>query len=1006
MQAAQDSEPLWSSWKGVPMEPVLAWELYFRPKAVPANAAKQGQPKPSTPALEAKALEQGTGDSAGTSADANLSTDPGAVAPPQVQAPPETVETKDSSTAPMPWDDLNLELYRRATAPVPPGIPVSRAAERLAETEAAAAELAILLSGDLGELWLDFLESELQFHLAEPKRWANVAQLTVKLELFQLAPLVANALAQPKNTYVHQAAWASLGELFGMRFETADEWRAFVGESTASPFTPAGHAKLREQANLSRARQLELLTFRPDKAIAYINDVDPKVRAGSAAVLGEALLAGTVDSDSTLDALLTRLEIEHRPAVVDALLEAAFTTLEGRDTEDQRVARLRSILAQAAQSTAPTSELLIARGLARLQWPATEPMAADSLESGAALLSAVLRTVSEVEPAGSGPGREDLRDADILFGVLKALDRVCRGVGGDSETSRRLGANVDRSPLLQLVLRDEFDLGVREIAAGTLPRVAPPEDITVLIDVLSDKNTELSSQLRYALLGAMGRFVERDDAAPEYNAPVVNCLLGHTGHSEEHIREHALGLLLSDAISTEISRDQARLFLARLDVEQAPSLQDTLLLLLGRYGDDSMLKGVLELKSFDSLVSRGPASEKAMVDLVSQLAGTDPAARFDAAQRFYQTVKPGVQISPGIHALSLLAELPAASLLDLSELEHREIAMWAVELRVYGVNLATDIPKGVDLLDHLVNLHVPSSGTGASHSQPEKELMLALFLSDIAATKTNGEAKAMESEVLAKFAMALEQAPQHDLANFSMLVRHARARFRSKPDSYGLAFVDYSIIFNSPERSLLDPGDLRSAAKSALSQARVRAEAAAVVAGTSPVDVSSQSKIPTAGDQLSAFQFSRALVSHGSWHREPETVRFDDLRNLATAAAASGDRQAVATVNDLFKGLPKVAVENQAPIENPGTAVERPWSGLDTTAEHLTELNRLHLVIQDELGRLTVQETAAEEVDLASESDAEDGEEEGEEPDSGDSGEGNTLRETGGTTPIILGAPR
>ena len=982
-QGDEVPEPLWSSWTGIPMEPIWAWEQFFRAKGVPAKTveAKQSKiPKPEAVKPEAEDPVQGQGEPPEAAA-AGTETESSAEPKPQGQGAPVTDQVVTDQPAPgqvevipaepeaMPWDALNLELYRRATAPVPQGIPVSRAAERLTDTETAAAQLAVALNGDQGELWLDFLESELQFHMAEPKRWTNAAQLVVKLELFQLAPLVAQALDQPKDTYVRQAAWDTLAELFGVRRETAAEWQ----EIAASPFTPASHAELREQASLSRARLLELFTFRLDDAVNHINDIDPRVRAGCAAVLGDALRGGTVDSDSTLDVLLSRLEIEHRPRVVDALLESAFTTLEGRSAGDPRVGRLRSILAQAAQSNAPASELLIARGLARLSWPATEPMAADSLESGAALLSTILRKVSEVGPATSGPVRGEQRDPDILFGVLNALDRLCRGVGGDSVTSLRLGANVDRSPLLQLVLRDEFAPGVRELAAGTLPRVAPPEDIAVLIDVLSDQGTGLSSELRYALLGAMGRFVERDDADPEFNAPVVGCLLDHTGHSEEHIREHALGLLLSDGISSEISQDQAKLFLARLDLEQTPSLQDNLLRLIGSYGDESMLDGVLELKSFDALVARGPASEKAMVDLVAQLAGTKPAARFAAAERFYKTVKPGLQISPGIHALSLVAELPSASLLDLSTQQHQAIARWAVELRVYGVNLAKDIPNGVDLLDHLVNVHVPRSGTAESYSQPEKELMQALFLSDIAATKTNGEAKAMESEVLAKFATALEQAPQHSEANFSMLVRHARARFRSKPDSFGLAFVDYSIIFNSAERILLDPGDLRSAAKSALARSRVRAESAAVAAGNSPESVPAQSTVPTAGDQLSAFQFSLALVSHESWQREPETVRFDDLRNLVNAAAASGDRGAVAAVNSLFKGLPKEVATSSVSGDGPATAAVRPWSGLESTTEQLTELNRLYVVIQQELGRLTVQDTSAEEVDLASESDADEG---------------------------------
>ena len=110
-------------------------------------------------------------------------------------------------------------------------------------------------------------------------------------------------------------------------------------------------------------------------------------------------------------------------------------------------------------------------------------------------------------------------------------------------------------------------------------------------------------------------------------------------------------------------------------------------------------------------------------------------------------------------------------------------------------------------------------------------------------------------------------------------------------------------------------------------------------------------------------------------------------------------------MNGLFKGLPRAVANSQAPVENPETAVKSPWAGLDTNAEHLAELNRLYFVIQDELGRLTVQDSGSVEVDLASEPDAnqEEATEQATE-ESDESGEGTPLEgtgETGDSTPIV-----
>jgi hypothetical protein len=860
------------------------------------------------------------------------------------------------------WDVLDLDLFRRATAPIPAGIPVARTTARKVKSAAAIAELGAALAGPDGTLWMSYLGDELRYGQSKPERWASTAKLVATLELFELAPGIVAGLELDVENFIHQAAWSSLAELYGRRFQNAAEWEEFVGEATYNPMAKRAIAELRERSRQARDQQLELFVYHLDRAAAHLSDSDPLVRLGAAEVLGAALRSETVDRDATLDQLLARLTVEHQAEVLSAMLDALFTVLENMPAGDPHVERLREILADCALAGAPSAELLIARALARLQWAGVEAIAADSLESGVALLAAILRrtggVASTAKPDELGVlnargGFE--QDADVLQGVLKALDKICLGVGGDSVTSARLAANVDRSPLLQLVLSVDVDHGVREVAAGTLPRLAPPEDVAVLIEVLCSGDEGISSELRFRLMGAMKRFVERDDASPEQIGPVVSCLLEHTGRPEEHMRERALTLLLSDALTAQVTKEHARLFIERLAGETAPSLQEKLLLLIERNGDRSMLDGILSLPNFDSLVARGGASEKMMVDLVTKLAGDDPMERYSAAKRLYPRTDKTARISQGTRALGLIAALPQEAVVDYSVSQHRDIVKWAFELRVYGKDLAKSMPNGVDFLQRLVDIHVPKSGGGEAYSPPEKALFQALFLSDIATAKGNGEATALESAILAKFGDAEEKASSHTAANFDKVIFRARARFYCNSGQHGRALKDFNAVFTSAEASLLEPADLRSAVLAALAQSDSGESAAPAESDTVEPAAGTQ---PSPQDFLGALNFGLALVNHPSWHKEPEPVRYEDLWQIASHARSSEDLEALANVQDLLAALPSEVISEAPPVLPGNIAPNSVWFGLDGDANRLAELNRLLTEIEAERIRLEVLQTS------------------------------------------------
>jgi hypothetical protein len=531
------------------------------------------------------------------------------------------------------------------------------------------------------------------------------------------------------------------------------------------------------------------------------------------------------------------------------------------------------------------------------------PFGTASIETGAGLISALLARVTSADMAA---------DPDVALGILQALDSLSVAAGSDLETASRLAKTDVRQPLLALAFDDLAETAARVVAVGTLPRVAPPAGLLDLIRLVSSDRAEdaaLPISLRFAALGAMGRFAHRGDAAPEGLSALATCLIENVARPEADLRRRALELLGDDALEPELAGRSVALFIRRLDVEDEPDLQAELVSLIGRYGGPDDLQGILALGKFDQLAAR----DSGLGGLLERLAGGDAELVFESAERLWNVQASAGQWARREEALALIARLPSAAAAALTPEQHLIVANFAIKLREAGVSLAATMPGGADFLERLVELHLPKSGSKKPFGLAEQNLMAALFLSDLATARGNGEAARLKDDVLAKFARAEELAADHPTDEFLYLVRRARARFlvsSSSPVPVA-ALSDYLFVFDSDFRRLLDAADLRGSGQLAMA-------------------------VEGAPDVQNAWRFSAALVALDAWRAEPAAVRLEDLHQLSERAIASGDAATLETARALFAGLPAEPLASDV-VPPAGVA----WAGLASDVESLEQLTRL-----------------------------------------------------------------
>ena len=808
-----------------------------------------------------------------------------------------------------PWADLDLTLYTAATAPIPVGIPDSRRTERQAARVEATARFAVELTGKDSALWHRFLEERLRYGQDRPGAWSAAAELVVRLGSFELAPALATGLTQRADSLVRQVAHGALADLFGRHFTDLEDFTRFTEGLVPDGATLRLIEELRLERELSRTRLLGLFSYDLSAAIAHLDDVDPGIRLGAAQVLSTALRGGQASAEELLPVILQRFSIERRPAVSEVLLDAALEALAGRPAGGPLVEFLRTELGKVTRSQPDGEELLVARALARLPWPAADASDPTSIEAGVDLIAALLKVVT---------------DPDVTLSILQSLDSLCVAHGSDLETAQRVGGMDVHSKLLALAFDDTAETAARVVAVGILPRVAPAASLLDLIR-LASRNAdstppavELPVGLRFASMGAMGRFVERGDTQPEALSAWVTCLVQHVARPEADLRRRALVLLGNDALEPELSAIGMTRFITQLGVEKQLDLQAEFVRLIGRFGVPENLPYILALGNFDTLASRDLGLDASLSGLIERLAGGDPELVFEGAQRLWAVQKAEGQWTRREQALRLVAGLEPGAAEALPSEDHRTVANWAIQLREAGVSLGTTMPGGADFLQRLVDVHLPRSGSDQPYGLAEQNLMAALFLTDLAAARGNGEAARLKDEVLAKFARSEELAGAHPTPEFLYLVRRARARFLVASGTTPIppaALADYTFVFDSEFRSLLDAADLRAAGQ-----------------------IAAATKQPSA--LAAAWRFGKALVSRPAWTAEPVAVRLEDLRRQQSRALASGDLASLRAAEALFEGLPasEVTADVAAGLAAPEGAA---WDGLLGEPGVLDELRSL-----------------------------------------------------------------
>ena len=806
-----------------------------------------------------------------------------------------------------PWASIDQELFANATRVIPAGLSATRRAERQAERTAAEAQLRAALDGEQGLEWQRFLEERLRYFQDQPGDWIALAELVVELRRYELAPALATGLEAPAP--IHAVAKDGLARLFGKDIETVAEFNAFVDGLELNAATIRLIEQLRAERDRARANEIALFLYDVERAQAALDSTDRSLRLGAAKTLAAVLRDGGVQIDSLAPSLIARVSAEEAPEIAEVIIDSLADAIEGRPAGGPVVEGLRHELAKRAGLDHGPQHLLIARALAQLPWPSRDVNAEDSLERGATLIASFI------------DGDRSEQDPDVTLGVLQALNSLCVSVSVNPDAAQRLESTELRRPLLALAFDDQEDLSARVVAVGILPRVAPVSSLQDLIRLASrSSGPELPTSLRFAVLGAMGRFAARSGVTDQELQPLVACLMSHAARPEADLRNLALELLGDGVLAMHLEGNSMERFIDRLGIEPDAEVLSKLIKLIGKYGTANDVPRLLALDGFDALAARYLAPDATLSGLIQKLANGDGPLTLSAATRLWSVDAERGLWARREAALAMIAGLTVDEAVSLSADQHRTISVWARELRGAGVSLATSMPGGPAFLERLVEVHLAKSGVNDDFGQGEQNLLAALFLADLAAARGNGEAQRLRDEVLSKFARAEELASEHKDVRFLFAVRSARARFLvasvgtialvpGSPNlagGLGVALDDFEFVFESEFAVMLDANDLRNAGLMAAALGR-------------GVDVER------------AAQFSLALIAKETWNQEPLAVRLLDLQDLAARAIQTGQLELIRNALSAFLELPAELAE--------GTTVM--WKGLTLDGPSWTALQAL-----------------------------------------------------------------
>ncbi len=765
----------------------------------------------------------------------------------------------------------------RAGRPWVAGLPAVRASERQAGTTRALDALRERLEG--APHWRARCEQILaDADASNDELWCALARASGRMLSFEWAPAIAHALPQTAasgdgeaeraatNPRRAQAARDALHDLFGRWFRTRTELEPFLADVVPTPGALLLLHEGRRLEGVARERLFALLRHEPLTAIDWIADPDPVVRAGAAAIVGDALARPEADRARLVARLFERLDLEIDARAHAALLGALVVPLQSETPDAPDVQRLRRMLIDDRE---PQRALSVARGLALVPWGVDGPRGEGHLLSGVAALGGQLTALADAAHP----------DADALLEALFSLETLCdrarsAGLGPELRDSRA------REPIFRL-MRDSSQADVVRVSAGeSLDSFVRSHDWPVVIEVL--RRGDASPALGHSLLAVLREIL----VAFEPDSPSAVEVLGEVAKlaavDDPDLRRRALDLLADAALQPLVARMPVAFLSERLVREDVPDLSRRVIQLMRRFGDPSMLEVCLASERFDALAS-DPATIVGLTDMCIVLASGRRSATMNAAVRLAGRRADEIGLTRMRQALRLVVALDVDEAESLPAIAHHEICAWGWRLHMAGVDLATLDTEGT-VLARIRDVHWQRSALdharGDFDQAARMHLLAVVFAHDATLVHSGAvgdrQPSAAAGDAEQAFQRALLAASGPDARpGFALRVQRDRARFRDSIGESVHALADYRELV---ERDALDVPDLRRTI-----------ELLALVGGSSGRRVIAPE----------AFRLRQRLVARPAWRKEPASVRLQDLRDLCESALRSGD----ATNTEAFLAL-------------------------------------------------------------------------------------------------------
>jgi hypothetical protein len=829
------------------------------------------------------------------------------------QAPAPAPTAVVAGPLPVSAESFEIQVWR-AGRTIPPCIPAARRAE-LEEARAAAMEA--LMQRPFQESALGALLRQAQ---GADELWAAAARVAGRLGLYGLAEPIAAELAAGAPPTRMAAARQALHALYGRWFRTADELEPFRRAVRGGEGTRLLLESQAWEEGRSRERLLAQLAHDPVGAVAWLDDPDPRVRAGAARLLAGLFTSGAPESGTALDALIAHLELEPDARAFHDGLDAAIVPLERAEPGSVLLGRLRTQLETLIRAPLDPRQPSAAAALARLPWNTTGALDGAHVLVGLDTLGYALGTLA------AGDRARGVNDPDSLVVVLGAVRAL-----SDRATAAGLAASLNSSRVREAVfgiLSDPAQASAaRSTAAAMLGAFCSGEDGPRLAAVLRDGGA--GTAVQHALLGSLRVVLAGLDPDEDGARALVGALGELTGAENLDLRRRALALCADPALAAHVKRLDPAFLLERLTQEQSLESAADLLRLVARIGNAELLGPLLSMPGFDLLAAD---SERLtlLASTIDALVQGAPRRVMAAALRLAGTGEEAGNLMRLRQALRLVARLDPTAALGLGPVEHRAVCTWVWRLACAGTAPAAILPEGQAFERRLLDVHLPRAGLEAVREAGdvgpfEGAHLAALLRADLFLTVGDGA----KAQVEAAFEAAARLAPEG--VGTPELLRD-RARFRAAASEGVKAMADYRrLIDGSPD--ILGLPDLRTAVGlvERLSEPAGREQPAA---------------------RREASDLLRLIVQRPAWRSEPATVRMQDLRSLVLATVGGRDRERLTWLEAELAELPLTQTETPAATTTGGEGKPALWFGLTRENGWLQELLDLRAKVRLALRQL------------------------------------------------------